>query len=187
MSDSFDGEISLDFGPDSVIPQKFEPAPEGPYELFVQECDPVMTKGEGEGKYKEVMLKLVLEIEEGEYAGTRVWDNLVIPGVERRMAQPDKWNTMMNITRDKLEALTGEDWRDDNMTLDPRDIAGAHVTAILSVKTESYVPKDADIDPETGKKMKKVVTKNEIKKYLKAGDDVEAPAAPQSGSPGFAL
>lgn len=171
MTDFSDG-IDLSFGEDSVQPDSFTPAPANVYNLLSQSCVPSMTKGEGEGKFREPMLTIEWVIEDGEFAGKPITDRLVIPGLERKAAKPDVWNTMMNMLRDKLEAITGREWRDDNMKLKPEDLVQCHVKAQVGVEHYDYM--------KNGER--KVGDSNTVDKYL-LPDGWDRPKASAGAAP----
>lgn len=158
MTDNFDFSEGLDlsFGPDTVEPDEFTPVPANVYRAFVTSATGSMTKG-GEGKFKEPMVTLTWVIEDGEFANRQITDRLVIPGMERRVEKPDVWNTMMNMLRDKLEAITGKEWRDDDMKLKLEDFQGAHATIQVGVEHYDYV---------NGEGVRKVGDSNNIERYL---------------------
>lgn len=164
-----DGSIDLSFGEDSGIKeQSFEPAPEGVYNLMAGEIQVTQTKkkdvtsksGNQWHNPGEHMVTIVWSIEDSDgYDGKQIRERMVIPGSERQAHDWDSWNAMMNMLRDRLEAITGETWRDDNMKLNPqRDLSGRLVKALVIQKPYSYT------DTTSGE-LKSGVG-NEVKKYL---------------------
>lgn len=66
-------ELGLDFNHEEVEPSQFDALPAGTYIAEVTESDVVVPNG-GRGK----MVKLTLDVTEGEYAGRKIFDNLFI-------------------------------------------------------------------------------------------------------------
>lgn len=174
MSDT--GMIDLSFGPDSVKPDEYKALDEAIYPLTCSNVE-VTTTAAG-----ETMVVLEWTVTGDVRPGAKIRnDNLVIPGAARKANDPDKWNTMMNMLRDRLEVITGRSWDSDNMKLNPySDLGGAQIRAIVI-----QVPYDYEKDGE-----RKVGTGNEIQKYLRPDDfttkhipTVKAPTAPNSQSP----
>lgn len=155
MSEGFqlggeDEAIDLSFGPDTVTPSEFGPADEGMYKLLLTEPPDVVPTKRG-----EKMLKFKFTIVGPGFQGKPVNDNAVIPDDARRQefgtSGDSKWNIMMNMLCEKLEALTGESWRQDNVRLVPKELSGHSIIAKLRITEREYVPvKD---NPEGKSKM----------------------------------
>lgn len=156
--------LELSFGEDSVTPQSFDPIPEGVYTARCVECEVKTTKA------GETMLGVKFEIDGPSSQGRTVFDNIVIPGAQRKADNKDTWNTMMNMLRDKLEGITGEDFREDNMQLDPNDLPGNRVKIALGIRSYDYTNTEG---------VRKQGTSNTVKKYLE-NQNGEQPA--DSGS-----
>ena len=103
--------LELDFGD-----VKSGAPAEGVYKLRVSDVQIKPTKDKPENKN----LNLEYTIDEPEeWAGWKVWDNVSLtPQARWRLQQV-------------LEAITGEEWRDDSMQLDPRDLLGKEFEASL--------------------------------------------------------
>ena|SRR5436190_23996061 len=100
--------IPLDFSDVGGVPD------EGIYRLRVSDVEIKPTKDKPENK------NLVLEftiVEPIEWMNFKIWDNVSLtPQARWRLQQV-------------LEAITGEEWREDNMSLDPRDLLGQEFEA----------------------------------------------------------
>ena len=154
MSES---NIDLSFGPESVKPDEYKPLDEGIYPMYCSDVKVTMTNA------GEQMIVLEWTVTGDVRAGAKIRnDNLVIPGAQRKSNDPDKWNMMMNMLRDRLEAITGRDWADDNMKLNPfTDLGGAQIKAIVVQNPYDYM-KDGERKQGVG---------NSIKKYLRPDDN----------------
>lgn len=122
---------------------------EGVYELRVRDVE-VRTNKAKTGQY----LRFTYDILDEPYVSKkmRLWDN--------RSLSP----TAKRFLRDTLEAITKEPWRDDNMSLDPKDLVGLNVKGI--VVHETY--EDTNV-PEGDPNRTKITPR--IKEYLPS--DVE--------------
>lgn len=151
MADEFfgdDGSINLDFG--GVEPKTFEVIPEGRYLLQVDGPPKKKVTSNGNDQLS-VMLRVV---EPEEFSGRVVWDNwMLLP--------QNRWYMQM-----ALEALTGEQWRGDNMKLNPKDLPGLMAWAVVTVDT--YKGKE----------------KNVISRWILENDDAPV-AAGESYNPPF--
>lgn len=117
----------------------FDPVPEGTHKFRVEGPPEVEHTGAG-----EIMLVLKLQVSSSNVPGATGMvhtERIVVPGQARRQSEPDKWQTMSRILRTKLEAMTGHAWRDDNIKLRPRELAGCEFIATVKHKTESYQDK----------------------------------------------
>lgn len=173
--------IDLDLGPDSVEPSEFELVPDGVYKVFASKVEVSNTKA------GELMLTLQLTIDEvlsfsdpdDKWVGRMVFDRWVVPGSARKagtLTVPNKtpeqitksWHQMMNMLRDRLEAVYQTEWREDSMKLKPSDLSGRMVK--IMVVQEPYK------DNKTG------VTKmsNSVKQYIAM--DTETPPIQSNSS-----
>jgi len=156
--DSPDVDLDLDFGPESVeaMPE-YVLIEQGIYDVMATNVDIARSK-----EWKELMVVVDWAIdEEGEFGGKMITDRLVLPGKARKKENPRTWNTMMDMFRRKVEAITGQQWREDNMKLNPRqDILGR--TARIAVVHEASAYEKNGI--------RKVSTNAVIAKYLKSGE-----------------
>lgn len=155
-----DGMIDLSFGPDSVKPDEYKALDEAIYPLT---CSNVEVKPTAAG---EQMVVLEWTVTGDVRPGAKIRnDNLVIPGAARKAQDPDKWNMMMNMLRDRLEAITGKSWDQDNMKLNPySEFGGKNIRAIVKQVAYGYWK-----DGENGREWKAGVG-NEIFKYLRPDD-----------------
>jgi hypothetical protein len=162
--------IDLSFGPETVKPDEYEPLDEGIYSMYCSNVEVTQTKS------GESMIVLEWTVTGPTRNGAKIKnDNLVVPGPQRKAQDPDKWNMMMNMLRNRLEKITGKDWRDDNMKLNPRqDLGGQNIKAIVVQKPYDYV-KDGERKTGTG---------NQIDKYLRP-DDNSTTYTPPMQQPGF--
>lgn len=90
-----------------------EPLPDNTYDVRVAEVE---TKTSKSGN---PMVSLTLEITSGEHEGRKLWENLVIHE-----------NTMWKV-KQVLEALTGDNWDQDGMQLDPTSLVGYTARAVV--------------------------------------------------------
>lgn len=151
-----DNTIDLSFGPDSVKPDEYKPLDEAIYPMYCSNVEVVMTAA------AEQMIVLEWTVTGDVRAGAKIRnDNLVIPGAMRKANDPDKWNMMMNMLRNRLEAITGKSWDEDNMQLNPyTELGGANIKAIVVHAPYDYM-KDG---------VRKQGVGNEIYKYLRPDD-----------------
>lgn len=154
----------------------FTPVPEGTHRFVIIEPPEVsMTQG-GPGKYVEHMLTMKCKVDASNVTGATGMthkERLVIPGPERQAAEPEKWKTMMKMLRNKLEAITGEPWRDDNLKLKPRSLSGKMFVATVKHEKGTYTK-----DGET-----KEATNANLSSWQPAGGSGQAqPAAVVSGA-----
>ena len=103
--------MELDFGD-----VKSGAPPEGMYRLRVADVQIKPTKDKPENKNLSIEFDIV---EPDEWIGWKVWDSCSLtPQARWRLQQV-------------LEGITGEDWREDSMQLDPRDLLGKEVEVSL--------------------------------------------------------
>lgn len=183
--------IDLSFGPDTVEPSQYEPLDEGIYDLF---CSGVEVKTTQAG---EQMIVLEWTVMSGARQNSKIMnDNLVIPGPARKQNEPDKWNMMMNMLRDRLEVITGREWREDNMKLNPQELGGMVIKAIVVQKPYDYV-KDGERKTGIGNAIQKHLPKDSTQTFTPSATPAFTPPAangqpetssqsPQQGG-GFAL
>lgn len=129
--------MELDFGD-----VKSGPPDEGIYTLRVSDVEVRPTKNNPENKNLNFEYTIV---EPEEWMNWKVWDNVSLtPQARWRLQQV-------------LEAITGEEWREDSMTLDPRDLLGKEFQASLmhnlyegrkNAKIKDYF--GPEVQPESG-------------------------------------
>jgi hypothetical protein len=123
-----DVEIDLSLGEELVPIQDFEPAPEGMYKLMLIDKPTVQLTQAGENM---VVCKLT------------------IPGNGRKEEKTkdgkNKWEVMMGMVRQRLEAITGQPWRENDMKLKPSTLAGNTVIAKLKIVEREYTDKDGAV------------------------------------------
>jgi hypothetical protein len=157
-------DINLDFGPETVPVLEQGMMPNGVYQLFLQSVEPQPTKDQ------ELMLVLWWVVEEGIFAGRKIRDTIFIPGAKRRAEKPKNYATTMGMTRNKLEAITGKEWREQGMRLNPAELSGHTVT--VAVVQEAYAYTAADGTHKSG-------IGNVVQRYFRPGEQaVVAPVAP---------
>lgn len=128
------GEFVLNMGDSLEEMVPVTPAAAGVYTLLAGEVQVQMTKA------GEAMVVVQWNIADpGEEQGKSIRDSRVIPGEHRKQESSkggqDKWTVMMNMLRDWLEAITGNAWRSDSMSLNPeRDILGIYIQAQVELK-----------------------------------------------------
>ena len=93
-----------------------EPLPSGLYDVVVVRCD------ERTSQQGNPMLRLALEVEDGEHRGRWLWDNLVL--VERAM-----WKLVLVV-----EAITGRPCPPGGITLEPGFLVGRRVVVEVGEK-----------------------------------------------------
>ncbi len=138
---SSDDAINLSMGLDTTGGLgSFEPVPEGAHRFQVAEPPAVDYTKSG-----ETMLVLKLKVVESHIPnaiGKIHTERIVIPGSARFQEDNGKWQTMMKMLRGKLEAMTGREWRSDNVQLRPRELGGCEFVAIVKHKPRTYVGTD---------------------------------------------
>jgi hypothetical protein len=139
-----DVEIDLSLGEELVPIQDFEPAPEGMYKLMLIDKPTVQLTQAGENM---VVCKLTI-LGPGS-AGKKVRESFVIPGNGRKEEKTkdgkNKWEVMMGMVRQRLEAITGQPWRENDMKLKPSTLAGNTVIAKLKIVEREYTDKDGAV------------------------------------------
>lgn len=137
-----DEGIDLSLGLGTVGLDEYEPVPEGVHLFVVVEPPEVQTTQSGEAML--VCKCVVGETRSGQSAVNRHHtERLVIPGMARRQAEPEKWVTMMKMLRRKLEAMTNRPWREDNLKLNPRELSGSEFFATVTHKANQYRDKNS--------------------------------------------
>lgn len=126
-------EINLDFSPETIpVIEQTTLLPNDVYHLFLESVEVVPTKSE------EPMLVLWWAVDEGRFTGAKIRDTILIPGAARRQQDPKKYKQLMGFTRNKLEAITGKEWREENMRLRPKEMSGCTVWASVIQAPYSY-------------------------------------------------
>lgn len=104
--------------------------PIGTHKFQVHELPEVnFTQG---GEAMVVLKCKVVESNVPDSMGTQHTERIVIPGDQRKEQEPLKWNTMMKMLRLKLEAITGQTWREDDLKFRPKDLIGCLFIATVS-------------------------------------------------------
>lgn len=101
-------QINIDF----TNAPSFELIPEGKYFIEVVEAEPTKSQA---GK---AMMKLTLEISDGEYAERKLWDNMMLEG------------DGLGITKRNLQILLG-DVPDGQFSFDTDDLIGAEAQVLV--------------------------------------------------------
>jgi hypothetical protein len=100
----------------------YAPPPEGTHRWQVVKVEKAYTKD------SEVMVNVDCQIVESNIPGAMGMthtERLVIPGAMRFQSDHESWEKMMRFLRLKLEGITGQPWRQDNIPLSPnRDLMG---------------------------------------------------------------
>lgn len=146
QSDSFgyaagQEEISLDLGVDTTEGVSGGIVPIGTHLFRVQGYDIQFSSTE----YSETMVVLQLIVEQsrvGGAVGTSKSEYIVIPGDTRKENDYKKWATMMRMLRMKLEAITGHPWREDNISLRPRELVNCYFVATVIHESNTYKDKN---------------------------------------------
>lgn len=101
--------------------------PEGTHKFWVHSKPEI-----GHSNGGEILINLpcrVVESNVPEAVGQEYTERMTIPGEMRKENEPGKWKTMMKFLRVRLEALTGREWREDNLQLKPSELTGAYFIA----------------------------------------------------------
>lgn len=114
----------------------FTPVPEGTHRFRVTEPPEVNFTRDGENMLV-CKFKIVASQVDGAIGRVHT-ERIVIPGPERRANDFEKWQMMMRILRQKLEAMTGKPWRDDNLKLRPSELGGCEFVATVKHEERTY-------------------------------------------------
>lgn len=127
--------VNLNFGLETTGGLAGGRIPVGMHTLLVTELRSQYTKN---AEQAAVIKVKVVSSNNPEAMGTEKEEWLTIPGEVRKQNDPEKWQTMMRMFRQRLEAITGKHWRSDDMTLRGSDILGRKFVA-TAVATEDKV------------------------------------------------
>lgn len=105
-----DMEIDLDFSDVEELAPRII-VDQGIYSLFAKDVDVQLTKKTpANGNVGELMVIIPWSIEDDEkWEGAEITDHLTLPGAFRKENNRKTWNLMMNLWRDAIQAITGQE------------------------------------------------------------------------------
>lgn len=113
-------DFVLDFGLDTTDGAFGDRVPEGTHKFMVSELYEIQFTTEGEAQI--IVPTKVIESNVEGARGMTHQERILIPGNERRENDPKKWQSMMKFLRLRLEGITGRQFRENNLAVNPAEL-----------------------------------------------------------------